>query len=134
MAVRTERWGPAPHGRTNPCRGSGVHSPVIRVRGPESHCSHKPGTQPAAGHLVHATSLATPTRTARVEAVKEGKATAAQPWPHLVLPGTSQALCTSSPGKVHQQRALGMGMTGGKAGPSFTTLVTCPWQAADHMA
>ena len=90
MAGRAERWGPAPHGRTtcDVALESTVQSLVSGVLSRVVGASRGPGQQLAAqGHLPHTAALATPTRTAQVQAARGGKAPAAQPGPHPHAPG-----------------------------------------------
>ena len=95
MAVRAERRGPAPHGRTtcDVALESTVQSLVSGVLRRVVAASRGPGQQLAAqGHLARTTGLATPTRTAQVQAAKGGEAPAAQPGPpHPDAPGATRA-------------------------------------------
>lgn len=75
MAVRAERWGPAPHSSTTrdvPLEST-VQSLVSGVLSHIAAASRGPGQQLVAqGHLAHTTGLATPTRTAQVQAGDQG--------------------------------------------------------------
>ena len=84
MAVRAERWGPAPRRPTSPdvALDSSVQALLSGLPGHAVAASWEAGQQLVAqGHLAHTTGLASPARTAQVQAAGGCKAPAAQPGP-----------------------------------------------------
>ena len=94
MAVRAERWGPAPHSPTSPdvALESSVQAFLSGVPGHAVAASWEPGQQVVVqGHLAHTTALASPARTAQAQAAWGCKAPAAQPGPRPHAPGGTRA-------------------------------------------
>ncbi|KAK4820007.1 hypothetical protein QYF61_017386 [Mycteria americana] len=84
MAARAERWGPVPHSPTthDVALGSSVQAFASGVASHAVAASWEPGQQLAAqGHLALTTGLASPARTAQVQAAWGCRAPAAQPGP-----------------------------------------------------